>query len=225
MCAVADADVVPIRANVPDAVVASLGLSAVAAWMSLTWRGRLQAGEGVLVLGAGGAVGQVAVGAARVIGASRVVAVARSAASQDRARRAGADEVVPSTEDVDELTARLREACGGSVDLVVDPVFGTAATAAARVLAPFGRLVNLGGASGDEAAFSSSVLRGRSVEILGYTNNALSAEQRAQALTAVLQHAERGVLAVDHRVLPLEEAEQAWTATAGGAGHRLVLIP
>jgi NADPH:quinone reductase-like Zn-dependent oxidoreductase len=225
MCAVADADVVPIRADVPDAVVASLGLSAVAAWMSLTWRGRLQAGEGVLVLGAGGAVGQVAVGAARVIGASRVVAVARSAASQDRARRAGADEVVPSTDDVDELTARLREACGGSVDLVVDPVFGTAATAAARVLAPFGRLVNLGGASGDEAAFSSSVLRGRSAEILGYTNNALSAEQRAQALTAVLQHAERGVLAVDHRVLPLEEAEQAWTATARGAGHRLVLTP
>jgi NADPH:quinone reductase-like Zn-dependent oxidoreductase len=225
LCAVPDRDVVPITAGVPDELAAALGLSAVAAWMALTWRGRLQAGERVLVLGAGGAVGQVAVGAARLLGAGRVVAVCRPGASEDRARRAGADEVVPLSDDVDDLTARLGAAVGGTVDVVVDPVFGTAATAASRVLAPFGRLVNLGGASGDEARFSSAVLRGRSAEVLGYTNNALSPEQRAQALTAVLAHAERGELGLDHLVLPLAEVARGWTLTAEGAGRRVVLVP
>jgi NADPH:quinone reductase-like Zn-dependent oxidoreductase len=225
LCAVPDADVVPLTADVPDELAAALGLSAVAAWMSLTWRGRLQAGERVLVLGAGGAVGQVAVGAAKLLGAARVVAVCRPGASEERARAAGADEVVPLSDDADDLTARLTAAAEGAVDVVVDPVFGTAATAASRVLAPFGRLVNLGGASGDEARFSSSVLRGRSAEVLGYTNNALTPEQRAEALTAVLGHAERGALSLDHLVLPLAEAARGWALTAEGGGRRVVLVP
>jgi NADPH:quinone reductase-like Zn-dependent oxidoreductase len=62
--------------------------------MCLCWRARLSPGERVLVLGAGGAVGQAALGAARVLGAGRVVAVCRSAGAEQRARRAGADDVV-----------------------------------------------------------------------------------------------------------------------------------
>ena len=105
--AVADDDVVPINADVPDAMAAAIGLSGVAAWMSLTWRGRLVPGERVLVLGASGAVGQVAIGAARALGAGRVVGVCRSAAGAERARAAGAHEVVELSDDVDELTARI----------------------------------------------------------------------------------------------------------------------
>jgi NADPH:quinone reductase-like Zn-dependent oxidoreductase len=221
-CAVADADLVPVPDAVTDEVAASLGLSAVAAWMALTWRGRLRAGERVVVLGAGGAVGQVAVGAARLLGAARVVAVCRPGRSVERARRAGADDVVELTADVDALAGRLSAACGGDADLVVDPVFGTAATAASRVLAPGGRLVNLGGASGDAAVFSSAVLRGRSAEVLGYTNNALTPAQRAGALDAVLGHAAAGRLAVDHEVLPMSAVDEAWARTAAG-GTRQVL--
>jgi NADPH:quinone reductase-like Zn-dependent oxidoreductase len=225
-CSVPDADVVPLGAGVPDVALAALGLSAVAAWMALTWRGRLRPGERVVVLGGGGAVGQAAVGAARLLGAGRVVAVCRSEEAQARARHAGADEVVPLAGDVDALAARLAEACGGAADLVVDPVFGAAATAASRVLAPAGRLVNLGGASGDEATFSSSVLRGRSAEVLGYTNNALTAEQRAEALTAVAGHAAAGRLAVAAETWALSDVAAAWVRQAAGdAGVRLVLTP
>lgn len=225
-CVVADADLVPITAGVGDAALAALGLSAVAAWMSLTWRAHLQTGERVLVLGAGGAVGQAAVGAARILGAGRVVAVARSQEAQERARRAGADQVVPLTGDTDHLTARFRDACNGSVDVVVDPVFGPAATAASRVLADGGRLVNLGGSAGDTAEFSSAVLRSRSAAVLGYTNNALTGAQRATAITAIATHAAAGRMAVDHEVLPLAEVDSAWRRQAEGrAGVRLVLTP
>jgi NADPH:quinone reductase-like Zn-dependent oxidoreductase len=223
-CAVPDPDLVPVTSDVSDPVVASLGLSAVAAWMALTWRARLQAGERVVVLGAGGAVGQVALGAARVLGAGRVVAVCRPGRSAERARRAGADEVVELTEDVDVLTTRMAGACGGNADVVVDPVFGAAAVAASRVLAPGGRLVNLGGASGDTAEFSSAVLRGRSADVLGYTNNALTPAQRADAVQAVLGHAAAGRLAVEHEVLPMSRVAEAWARSAAG-GTRHVLVP
>jgi len=109
---------------------------------------------------------------------------------------------------------------------VLDPVFGIGATAASRMLAEGGRLVNLGGASGDEARFSSAVLRSRSVSVLGYTNTSLSAERRRKALTAVLDLAARGQVTVGHEQLPLEEAEQAWQRQAAGdAGGRVVLVP
>jgi NADPH:quinone reductase-like Zn-dependent oxidoreductase len=224
LCAVPDGDLVPLESPVPDATVAALGLSAVAAWMALSWRARLRPTESVLVLGAGGAVGQAAIGAALALGAGRVIALCRSAEAQDRARRAGAHDVVPMCADADELTALLREATGGSVDVVVDPVFGVAATAASRILASGGRLVNIGGASGDEATFSSAVLRGRAAEILGYTNNSLSAGQRREALEAVLMHAASGRLAVIYETQALDSVTDAWRRQSrGDVSGRLVL--
>ncbi|MGY1742078.1 MULTISPECIES: quinone oxidoreductase family protein [unclassified Blastococcus] len=225
-CVTPDEMVVPITADVPDVAAAALGMSAVAAWRALTARGRLRAGERVLVLGGGGAVGQAAVGAARVLGAGRVVAVGRSEQARERARRAGADAVVPLTDDAGALAGALRDALGGDADVVVDPVCGVAATAAARVLAPGGRLVNLGGASGDTAEFSSAVLRSRSAEILGYTNVGLTPQQRRDALDAVFRHAAAGEIAVDAEQVPLADVAAAWGRQATGrATRRLVLTP
>jgi NADPH:quinone reductase-like Zn-dependent oxidoreductase len=225
-CLVPDDAVVPLDRGVGNAAAAALGMSAVAAWTVLTQRARVQPGERVLVLGAGGAVGQVAVAAAKVLEAGRVVAVCRSPAAQERARAAGADAVVPLTGDVEELTARFQEACGGAADVVVDPVFGVPATAACRVLADRGRLVNLGGAAGDLAEFSSALLRSRTADVLGYTNNALTPDQRRQALEAVFRHAATGRLAVVHEQVPLADAAAAWRRQATGrAGVRLVLTP
>ena len=196
-CVVPDGDIVPLEAGVPDELAAAVGLSGVAAWMALSWRARLQPGERVLVLGGSGAVGQVGIGAARVLGAESVVAVTRPA-SVERARAAGADVVVPLEGEVDALTEAL--AAHGPYDVVLDPVFGIAAEAASRCLAEHGRLVNLGGAGGDRATYSSAVLRARTASILGYTNNALTAEQRREAITAVLAHSAAGRIRLGYAV-------------------------
>src|SRR5215207_3521283 len=146
LCAADVTDVVPLPDGVDDALAAALGLSAVAAWEVLSSRASLADGEQVLVLGAGGTVGQVAVQAARLLGARRVVAVCRPGAGTERATRAGADAVVPLRlgEEVVDLAERVRLECDGPVDVVVDPVAGEPASAAAILLAPGGRLVNLG---------------------------------------------------------------------------------
>jgi NADPH:quinone reductase-like Zn-dependent oxidoreductase len=224
LCAVPDADVVPIDADVPDELAAALGLSGVAAWMALSWRARLAAAERVLVLGAGGAVGQAAIGVARVLGAASVVALARPA-SVERAEAAGADVVVPlDTADVDALAASL--ARHGPYDVVLDPVFGIAATAASRELAPGGRLVNLGGAADDRATFSSAGLRSKTAAVLGYTNNGITAEQRREAITAVFAHAAAGRIRLRYESAPLAEVERVWAGIAAGeSSGRWVLLP
>jgi NADPH:quinone reductase-like Zn-dependent oxidoreductase len=226
VCSVADDDLVPVEAGIGDTALAALGLSAVAGWMCLTWRAGFRPGERVVVLGGGGAVGQSAIGAAQALGASQVVAVCRSDAAAARARAAGASVVVPYVDDVAALAGALREAATGPVDVVIDPVFGAAATAAVRVLGEGGRLVNLGGSAGDAATFSSAALRARSLSVLGYTNNALSVAQRAEAITAVAALAGNGKLRVAHTAQPLETVADAWLATkAGQAAPRPVLVP
>jgi NADPH:quinone reductase len=225
--AVPEADLVPLPDGADPVEFAALGLSAVAAHMALTWRGELAPGEQVIVLGAGGVVGQAAVQLARAVGARRVIAGARSEAARARARKAGADAVVVlDTDDVAELARRFAAAADGPADLVLDPLYGAPAAAAARALGPHGRLVNLGSSAAETCPIDSSTLRGKSLRLLGYTNNALTREQRAAAVTAVAEHAVRGTLSVAHEVVPLADAGAAWQRQAEGAvAGRIVLRP
>jgi NADPH:quinone reductase-like Zn-dependent oxidoreductase len=225
LCSVADDDVVPVDEPIDDAALAALGLSAVAGWMSLTWRAGLRPGERVVVLGGGGAVGQSAIGAAVALGAAQVVAVCRNAGAAARARDAGASAVVTGVEDA-ALASALRENLDGPADVIIDPVFGGIAVAALQVLGEHGRLVNLGGSGGDTATFSSASLRSRSISVLGYTNNALTVEQRAEAMTSVAALAASGRLSVAHITRPLEAVGESWLDTAAGrAAPRAVLVP
>ena len=219
-------DVVALPPGADPVLVAALGLSAVAAWMALTLRGGLTAGERVLVLGAGGVVGQAAIQLARSAGAGRIVAAARGERSGDRALALGADVAVSlggtasdDVPDVAELADRLR--VDGPVDLVVDPLFGVPAAAALRVLRPHGRLVNLGGSAAETSPIDSSTLRSRSLRLLGYTNNDLTPEQRAGALTHVVDEVLAGRLTAAHEPVPLVDVTGVWNH----AGDRIVLIP
>lgn len=215
-------DVVALPEGADAVLVAALGLSAVAAHMALGWRGGLAAGERVLVLGAGGVVGQAAVQLARTAGAARVVAAARSAKDRDRALDLGADAVVAleDADDVAGIAERMNQACDGPVDLVLDPLFGVPAAAALRALRPGGRLVNLGGSAAEISPIDSSTLRSRSLRILGYTNNDLTAEQRRAALEHVVGEAVAGRLTVAHERVPLADAHRAWSRPG-----RVVLVP
>ncbi|MFG2074779.1 quinone oxidoreductase family protein [Nonomuraea maritima] len=250
-------DLVELPAGADPYAVAALGLSAVAAYLALTWRGELRAGEQVIVLGAGGVVGQAAIQLARLAGARRVIAVARSAAARKRAHHAGADAVVPihhpdtpdetagaslpgtpadaegaslartpadAAAEVAELAARLLDACDGPADLVLDPLFGVPAAAAARTLRDGGRLVNLGSSASETSPLDSSTIRSRSLRILGYTNNSVTREQRAAAITYIAEQSSTGRLAVTHEVMPLAEVAEAWNRQANGtANGRIVL--
>ncbi len=225
-CVIEESAALALPDDVSDDLVAALGLSAIAAWMGLTWRGQLQPGEQVLVLGASGAVGQVAVQAAKLLGAGRVIAASREQAGLARALTRGADAIVDLTgDDVEDLYRRMAAACDGPLHLVIDPVWGLPAEAAVRALGFGGRLVNIGAASGPTARFDSATVRSRVHNILGYTNNAISSEQKAQALSEILRHAAAGRCAVDRETMPLMRAGEAWELQAAFARRKLILVP
>src|SRR5271155_2051774 len=98
----------PVPDGLDEGVAVALGISGLAAWLALTWRAELQPGEHVLVLGASGVLGQIAVQAAKLLGAARVVAAARSAEGLERCLALGADAAVGL--DQDDLPGVLTEA-------------------------------------------------------------------------------------------------------------------
>jgi len=160
---------VPLPEGTDPVLAGALGIAGVAGWLPVAYRAPVREGETVLVLGATGTVGLVALQAARLLGAGRIVAAGRRAEALERARRLGADAVVSLEED--DLAGAFREACGGDgPEYVVDPVWGEPAVAAARAAARGARIVNIGQSAGAEASFASADVRGKQLEILGYSN-------------------------------------------------------
>lgn len=99
----------------------------------------------------------------------------------------GADAAIDlSGDDVTEISRRIAAACDGPLHLVIGPVWGLPAEAAIHVLGMEGRLINIGSVAGASARFESVTMRSRLHAILGYTNNALTHQQKAQALTTIL---------------------------------------
>jgi NADPH2:quinone reductase len=111
--------------------------------------GRLQPGETVLVQGAAGGVGTVLGQLASAAGAGAVLGVVSSAAKAEYAREHGYDEVFVTSSTTPSFAKEIREATDGrGVDLALDPVGGETLRASLDSLAPFGRLVSFGNASG-----------------------------------------------------------------------------
>ena len=214
---------------VPDgadpALAAALGIAGVAGWLPLVWRAPLRGGETVLVLGATGTVGFVAVQTARLCGAGRVVAAGRDAGRLARAAAVGADMTVP-LDGGDDLAERLREACGGEgAHLVFDPLWGAPLVAALEAAAPRARIVHLGQAAGADATLASASIRGKQVEILGYSNFAVPRDVLREEYPRLVEQAARGSIQLDLERVPLEQVGDAWRRQREGAGGKLVVIP
>jgi NADPH:quinone reductase len=211
-----------IPAEADPVVATALGIAGLAGWLAVEERGRIQEGDRVLVLGATGTVGSVAVQAARLLGASRVVAAGRDAARLERSLRLGADETVTIGEG-DAAEAFRAAFPDGGPDLVIDPLWGPPALAAIAI-APIGmRLVNLGQSAGASVELASAAVRGRLLEIIGHTVFEAPHADLARGHRAMLGHVAAGELEVDVETYPLERAAEAWDAQRAGPAHKLVI--
>jgi NADPH2:quinone reductase len=131
----------------------------------LKCRGRLAAGESVLVLGAGGGVGTAAIQVARALNASKIIGLVSSEVKSDAALKAGADHTVYSTSDWKREVLALT--AGQGVDLAYDPVGGDAFSDAMRCLRIFGRLVVIGFASGVIPEVKTNRILLRNIDVIG----------------------------------------------------------
>jgi NADPH:quinone reductase-like Zn-dependent oxidoreductase len=217
------AGAIPIPDAADPGVACALGIAGVAAHGSLVYRAALQPGEHVVVLGATGVVGAVAVQAARLLGADTIVAVGRDPERLEATRELGATATARIGED--DLEAVIREATGGGANVVVDMLCGPPAEAALAAMAIGGRLVQLGRSAAETMEVASATVRGRTLSIIGHTNMLMAPEERRSAYEWLLEQAIAGALRVDVETVPLADVADAWTRQKSSPGHKLVLAP
>lgn len=220
--AVPENSTVPLPEGADPVLAAAFGTAGLAGWLPVSWRAPVRPDDRVLVLGATGASGLVALQGARLLGAARVVAAGRRAEALERAAALGADATVRL--DVDELPRRLKEACGGEgPTLIVDPLWGSPLVAALEAAARRARVVHYGQSAGAEASIPSGLVRGKELELLGYSNFGVPRDVWQRAYLELLGHAEAGRIGLEIETYPLERAGEAWEAQAKGPGAKVVV--
>jgi NADPH2:quinone reductase len=224
-CVIDEARAIKLPDGVEPAQAIAFGVAGMAAWLGLEWRGELKPGETVLILGAGGSVGQIAIQAARMLGAGRVVAATRSERGRQRALELGADAVTGTDGEAAVLADAFREATQGGPDLVLDGLWGPTAEAALASIAYGGRLIQVGNSAGKEANLVAGPLRGGLVSILGHRNVHAPHQVQAEAFRTMCTHAAEGRLDVAVDVLPLDRAAEAWLLQQASPGHKIALDP
>jgi NADPH2:quinone reductase len=206
---------VPVPDGLDDAVAPACGIAGIAGWLPVARRAPVRSDDRVLVLGATGTVGSVALQAARLLGAERVVAAGRDPVRLKRALELGADAAVQL--EGNDLSARLREACGGDgPTLVVDALWGELVSAAAEAAAPEARIVHVGQSAGPQATFASAAVRGKRLSILGHSNFALTPDERREAYLEVAGHVAAGRIRIGVDRFSLDQLPAAWAAQERG---------
>jgi NADPH2:quinone reductase len=221
---VSEDELFDVPEGVSDELAAALGNSGLAAWTALEWRARLQSGETVLVLGATGAMGNVAVQAAKLLGAGRVVAAARGGERLARMTERGADAVV-DLDDGENVAGALEEATGDGADVIVDPLWGEPAVAAMGVARLGARHLQIGHVASPTAEVPALAVRSSVLDLLGFVVFRVPLEVRRDAYRRLTEHAARGAIEVDLETVPLDQVEDAWRRQQDGPDTKLVIVP
>lgn len=235
MGAMAEQTVVDLRRSIPLAddadpiAIAAAMNPAMSSWVALRRRIDFAAGQSVLVLGATGSAGQLAVQVAKHLGAGRVVAAGRHEARLAGLAALGADEVVSLRGEPDDVARRLGEAAA-DVDVVIDYIWGQP-TADAMVAIAMNRSdrgkpitwIEIGSVAGRNAEIPSAVLRAARLTIVGSGQGSVPTSDIVAELPALAAEIGRGAFAIDARAVPLSDVESAWLETNGA--DRVVITP
>lgn len=215
---------VPVPDGLDDATAAAIVNPATSSWMPLAPRLAARPGATVLIHGATGVSGLLAVQVAKTLGAGQVVAAGRSRSGLARAKDRGADALLALDEP---LAPQLEQAAPDGVDLVVDYLWGertrnllVALLTAERKPDSVLELIEVGSMVGPSMPLDAAWLRSRPLRISGSGLGSVGAEAMFRAVGGVLQAAAEGRLSIDFVTRPLSEVQDAWAMK-----ERLVLIP
>lgn len=221
----------PVPDSVDDETAAALPNPGVSAWLTLAFRAKLIPGENVLILGATGVTGKLAITIAKLLGAGRVVAAGRNREVLNNLHKLGADATIHLDAPEKDLTEEfVREAGQSGFQVVIDYVWGRPAEvflgAITRqefaVVKSETRFVQVGESAGPTISLAAAVLRSTAVTILG-TAGIPPRDVLTDALQKVMAHAANGQLRIDTERVPLAAIETAWNREQ--QGRRFVIVP
>jgi NADPH2:quinone reductase len=223
----------PLPESLDDVTAAALFNPGMSAWLALTWRAQLAAGETVLILGATGAAGRLTVQLAKHFGAGKVIAAGRNKQVLSRLPAFGADTTISLDQPDHDLAQALAQAAGDTgIHVIIDYLWGrpTEAVIAAITreglfhVAPRVRLVEVGQMAGPTIALPAAVLRGSGLEIYGSGGGTIPVERIMEAIPQFVELAGDHGLRIETEQVPLAEVADAWSRQATD-NRRLVVIP
>jgi NADPH:quinone reductase-like Zn-dependent oxidoreductase len=223
---------VPIPDGVDAATAATVPGSALTSLFPLKWGARLQPDETVLIHGATGFAGKLAIQVAKLLGAKRVIGTGRNARALEELRDLEADAVIDLKQpDENVVEAFKREAGASGYQVILDFLWGHPTELLIETLVPrelsFAkhrvRLVQIGEMAGPKISLAAEALRTSGLEILG-AGGGLTPESIAEGTHQVWEWIKAGKLQADIEQVPLKEVENAWKRT-DVHGKRIVVIP
>ena len=208
--------VVPIPESLDFVHAAAFPVQGLTAYLTLRESAHLQSGESVLVHAAAGGVGTLAVQLARLMGAGKVIGTASSEQKLDLVRRLGADAAINYTQE--DWVEQVKQATADrGVDIILEVAGGSIAQQSLRCLAPFGRLVVVGAASGERPEFSGVQLMTKNLSVIGFwlTSWLSRPDKIAAAIIELMQYLASGSLQIIvGQTFPLAQAAEAHRAIA-----------
>ncbi len=199
--------------DVTAAAIANPGMSS---WAAYTERAELAAGETVLVNGATGTAGRLAVQIAKHLGAKKVIATARNADALKSVAALGADVTIPLVADGVALESAFKEQFAAGVDVVIDYLWGQSAERLLIAGAKAGqhavpiRFVQIGSASGSEITLPGAVLRSSAIELMGSGIGSVALDRFVHAVGELFLATMPGNFQIEARPVPLSDVERAW---------------
>ncbi|MFC0513911.1 zinc-binding alcohol dehydrogenase family protein [Mucilaginibacter angelicae] len=227
---------VPLPQNLDDVTAAAIANPAVSAWLSLAWKGGLQKGGSVLILGATGITGKLAVQLAKHMGAARIVATGRNPEALKVLTTLGADVTISLNQPEDQLrqaiSAEIKKA---PFDIVLDYLWGKPAELVLSLLTGHDlnsaghltRYVQVGEMAGADINLKAATLRSSLIELVGAGGGGITKEIMLKLPTEILPQifelAAEGIISIETEVVALKDVEQAWEKN--DSGKRIVLVP
>ncbi|HBV4556994.1 TPA: zinc-binding alcohol dehydrogenase family protein [Klebsiella aerogenes] len=203
----------PLPDALDDISAAAMANPGMSAWAALVKRAQFQAGETVLINGATGSAGQLAVQIARYLGAKKIIATGRNAQALTAL---AADECINLTADEQTINAQFAAASAGQIDVVVDYLWGRSAELLLPILAKYTpgdkpvRYVQVGSLAGADIGLNGAVLRAAPLQLMGSGIGSLSMAQLLAATGEMLQAAVPGHFTIATTPLPLRDVAAAW---------------
>lgn len=226
--------IVKLPQHIEDALAAALPNAVMGSALALRFRADLQKGETVLINGATGVTGKIAIQVAKHYGAGKVIATGRNEQALKELLSLGADEIILLQQDDDTFVAQLKDRHGQDpIDIVIDYLWGHSAELILSALKGNGgfshrtRYVTVGGMISDTITLSSSILRGTDIQISGSGLGSWTRAEMKLLITEILpelfQFAADGKLKMETVKVDLKDIEKAWTADVD-SGKRLVVL-
>jgi NADPH:quinone reductase-like Zn-dependent oxidoreductase len=220
-CPVSARRCIELPPSLDDVTAAAIANPGMSAWAALVERAHLVPGETVLVNGATGTAGRIAVQLAKYLGAAKVIATGRNVEELEEVKHLGADLVIPFTLGKLDEDA-LKQVFAFGIDVVVDYLWGESAQTIIAAIAKSVddgisvRFVHVGGASREvNIALPGAALRAAAIMLMGSGVGSVRPSALLNAISSVFDAVEPAGLKIATKVVPLSEVEQVWGLAAG----------